>query len=1445
MNEESLRMLEELFGSMSTITQQELNSVQFDRTVVAKIVKRYEDSQTKYQVSTDSLKFDAYAQSDSARYAEGSSVYILIPDGDYSNNKLILGKYGEEDSSPKLLFTSPLDQIISTQKLAYDTPETLQVNSGKEVSFIEYATFNNLNITKNGIKDIDTICLDFSLTTQGLESSTTGEYCISLDFCDSNGVSLLLGSGLSTLLTIYSSQLNGNPYDLMQGIRFQFALPFPLINEDYAFTDLTKVKYVKIHLASNNNFDGINENSDASITLNDISVYMGITGEVMSQTQSTISLTLDNTDNKEYETNADVKQMSIDWFRSGNNVIYSEVEGYQYPKDDEYYIYWLQYSASDAYTKDLTKDDIEESGTYWKTVQKQDASTASAYTYTAEDLDYKRYEEVFKVGIRSKDGASYIESTPITFTNKSYDKTIGSNAGVPDTLTLTLSDDGVYNNYGIDNKLLGSNSKRTVTVSYVNNAITWQNQGPCEITWEIPAVATMIQIPKIKDADGNYIDDSNWEQEGSVYQYTIKNPTNTTGETISYQLQQQFGFNKTNNKIKCTITRYEDKEHQRPIDTYSGSITLRFGTQGTSGSEYAFNIVPSRYGALTKTETSNTFTVTLEKNDGTPVTINGNNVSWSTMLGDQETSLNSTGTSITIERGTGNLKGDDKYYSILVATLKDFTDSNGNKLNLKAYYPIACSNLKNEDDKYYYISGASRIVYNYQGTSPNYDSTPYRLYDKNGDEVSVAQWSIRFPGWQDTKNYTTDGKPNGNWQNYPSLETVTVDGKKEYKLKPLSNIQSNILACNVTAYKKTIGATDSEEDRTNAILWAQPLLIIRNDYAFPLINSWDGSLTINNEENYVLTQLIGAGTKNANNKYTGVLMGSVKNTGNSSAKSGIYGLQNGVERFSLTENGSFYVGNGNDNFISFNESSRKYDIATNNSGQTYKTINTSNALMIKTNKFILNTDKLNINSTATGTDSVIKFDDKFDLKANGSASIGGWDIQTNSLANQFVQDYYEGISGSNDIIGNTYNKANIVFSTSNNFILPWESETNQYKYTDQEGTERKTGGIRVVAKIGDNFGVTKTGLLYATGAKIKGKVELEAGSTSSNGKTINMTTITTSPTDIALKAFEQNITVDGKTQTLQSLLEVQAGEIKAVVDKAEENANNYAQLSLTVNGISTTVGQHTTTLTGYSSRITSLEQTSTNISAAVEEKVDKNGTIEGTGFKWTLNNNSFTVQGKNGNAWKDYFKVAASGSKIAGWNIDEYALYTTFGTNGDFYLNTGGSRDNYIYISQPGGADAFKVDKNGNVYIRGTAEINGNITIGGNATFKGTISNGTKLSLGSTNTSKEAIAQALSDTVDGNLYLVQAYTWFKRGSTPIHSDYPVSGWLGRSRDGRTGQPIYSFITGSGVYVGLDNMSVYKNGDKVTLYVPDSSNTSTRMHYIGWYEIISGLGKQAN
>jgi hypothetical protein len=83
-------------------------------------------------------------------------------------------------------------------------------------------------------------------------------------------------------------------------------------------------------------------------------------------------------------------------------------------------------------------------------------------------------------------------------------------------------------------------------------------------------------------------------------------------------------------------------------------------------------------------------------------------------------------------------------------------------------------------------------------------------------------------------------------------------------------------------------------------------------------------------------------------------VGDKANTSNST--NGIYGLQNGELRYKLDEKGSFYVGTGEGNFISFNEVNDYSD---------------SNELSIKVQNFTLNTNNLDIASK----DSTIKISD--------------------------------------------------------------------------------------------------------------------------------------------------------------------------------------------------------------------------------------------------------------------------------------------------------------------------------------------------------------------------------------------------------------------------------------------------------------------------------------
>jgi hypothetical protein len=47
------------------------------------------------------------------------------------------------------------------------------------------------------------------------------------------------------------------------------------------------------------------------------------------------------------------------------------------------------------------------------------------------------------------------------------------------------------------------------------------------------------------------------------------------------------------------------------------------------------------------------------------------------------------------------------------------------------------------------------------------------------------------------------------------------------------------------------------------ILWRQPLIILQNQYASGLLNNWDGNLIVDNENNYILSSMMGAGSKDS------------------------------------------------------------------------------------------------------------------------------------------------------------------------------------------------------------------------------------------------------------------------------------------------------------------------------------------------------------------------------------------------------------------------------------------------------------------------------------------------------------------------------------------------------------------------------------------------------
>ena len=113
---------------------------------------------------------------------------------------------------------------------------------------------------------------------------------------------------------------------------------------------------------------------------------------------------------------------------------------------------------------------------------------------------------------------------------------------------------------------------------------------------------------------------------------------------------------------------------------------------------------------------------------------------------------------------------------------------------------------------------------------------------------------------------------------------------------------SNIYISNCDCYPVVYAVLDDED-----ILWAQPLVIMQNRYPSPMLNAWDGEFEINEDAGTILSTMVGAGKKEDDNSFSGVLMGEVSiaqaEVGKNDVFStnhdglGLYGFHHGAQSF--------------------------------------------------------------------------------------------------------------------------------------------------------------------------------------------------------------------------------------------------------------------------------------------------------------------------------------------------------------------------------------------------------------------------------------------------------------------------------------------------------------------------------------------------------------------
>ncbi|MBR2247115.1 MAG: hypothetical protein IJ880_08840 [Bacilli bacterium] len=92
---------EQLFEAIDAIVMERIRVLKYDKTVIATIIENDSAPYGKYKVTTDdNITFTAYA--DTSRYLLKEKVYVRIPEGDYTKQKIITGYYIPEGNTTVL-----------------------------------------------------------------------------------------------------------------------------------------------------------------------------------------------------------------------------------------------------------------------------------------------------------------------------------------------------------------------------------------------------------------------------------------------------------------------------------------------------------------------------------------------------------------------------------------------------------------------------------------------------------------------------------------------------------------------------------------------------------------------------------------------------------------------------------------------------------------------------------------------------------------------------------------------------------------------------------------------------------------------------------------------------------------------------------------------------------------------------------------------------------------------------------------------------------------------------------------------------------------------------------------------------------------------------------------------------------------------------------------------
>lgn len=1078
---------ESILSAVDILMESAVGKLRFDKTVQGTVYSIVNLDIGEYKVKYSGNIFSAYAQDFSASYKVDDRVYVQVPEGDFNNKKLIIGRVSSSsltatdynDLSSQVVSTSPtFDNIYGynptneygvvagapygdpySQRTIYeaddDTPHNL---------FSQYALNNNI------------IYVEASFLTQFHNVHTKGNYGLDITFATASE-----GQDLTFRFDLGSDFFLGDPYSfsVYSPQRGYFEVPqgylrglkkIVLFEENFEYdrqviggqvsdeeiTDTPNIFVSDIYISFGEQVDYtdylyyLDVQAPQGRYFNEVNYQLNLVGRLIHDSEDIISS--ETCECKWYERDLSVrvgndaydKDAGAGWRRISTQdnqyiVDFNTLTIYRtkvaYKMD---YKLVLIYQGETVLSKEVTLQNllvdydfhvIQETRGEDLILRLSDDNLMGEWYVLYPDGNYQPIND----GMRSNEINinQFLTYTMVTFYCGVYEA--GSDA-LLDVLAHFIT---------------ASDSEDDITISYVGeDTFRYDANGDIAIEDSEKERTLQVTLAWKEGVATQYIvewlgpdgEDLTVNQRYNPSQSMMENVWIDSSNILHYNIKQKYKVNYSNNTFIVRITTLDGTTYsfQKEI------LFLKDGDQGTNGTTFVVAVRPcdsngnklSGFNPLMYYNGAWGAGLPLRcyvYKDGELINSNPNYIieyNWELY------------NCYYVSEGTDriNVNGQDTIITNdmppYVTAEVEITDSiNDRTTTIYAYYPIdvAVNYTASEIDTIDISSIPSYIKYTSSGTNPQFYSNNIEFIV---DGQSYAQTITSLN------------------ENILLLDKTDEDGL--VYLEPASSFifedtQIPMLRCAAAA------------DATSYVL--HPIVLYLDTYGNENINGWDGQRLAIDEENgeYILAPQIGAGTKDSANRFTGIVMGQNSSPDSTDRNNiiGLYGYQSGQNTFGLLATGKAYFGTGNGQILidgtqatisggGGGNSSTGMTITLNNptNSSTTRAINIANGNFYVTYGGHLNANDARIEGT---------------IMAGSGSQIGGWIIGQN--------DFHSASTGNNYV---SLNSASPTYSGSTIDL------TQDSAYAIWAG--RSTGNEARQ----NTFAVTKNGNIYARAGEIGG-----------------------------------------------------------------------------------------------------------------------------------------------------------------------------------------------------------------------------------------------------------------------------------------------------------------------------------------------------------------------